>query len=993
MNSLETIPPRLSIECRNQLRHQWLMALGFLALAFVAGAQAYMPPLPPPLSLLGIYSFPLGQSPQAGLLLGTNGNYYVTTSSSGANNYGAIYEVTPQGFLSNSFLFGGANGAAPFAPLIQGGDGYLYGTTSAGGISNNGTIFKISPALNSNSIVTLVRFNNTNGAQPYAPLLKATNGLFYGTTSSGGTNDYGTIFVMNSAGMFTNLYSFDWTTGANPYAGLVQGKDGNLYGATRYGGTNGQGTIFVISPAGNFTNLVSFYGANGSDPRGLVQGSDSNFYGVTFSGGFNDLGTLFQMTPSGSFIMRSLSVPDGTNPDGPLFHAADGAFYGAALQGGTYGMGAVLRFVTGSSAANPTRFAFPLGWISFDGINGAYPSGGLIQDANGNLLGATSYGGDNGSGTIFELTGFVPVITQPPASQPFASHSTAKFLVAASGSAPLAYQWLLNGTILPGATTTNLTITNETAADVGTYSIIVSNPYGAATNSAQLTVSAPAITVKPLPPSGTTAATLTVSGSANDTSIQVTNVQYQSGANLANATTTNQWTNWSASLSLQPGSNLFQVWSVDQLGNTSPTNSYPIFYYVTNALALYTNGPGKITTPAGFNASQLILGKTYTLTAVPTNGNLFSNWTGSITSPAPTLGFLMAPNLTLTANFVTNVFKGAKGVYNGLFYDSEDTNAITPATAGLLSALTVNSNGSYTGKVLLAGSTFSISGAFDVAVPATNTITRTTNNGGPVTLAIYLDLSNTPPAVLGTVSALGTNSPQWTAQLMADRQTTNLASAACTLLLPPGPNPSGGPPGTGYALITNHQGTATIVGALADGTAFTQTVPASDQGALPLYASLYGGTGLLLGWITNLDNGAPAGGLAWIKTPTPAGLYASGFTNTLSVQGSLWTNPPAHTAAISLSGGTLSVSNGFLAAPLIYIVSVNTSNALAKSSSLPTNSLTGSINPKTGLLQLSFGNGHGKATTAAQGAILQNQSSGAGFFTTQTNAGSITLQP
>jgi hypothetical protein len=259
-------------------------------------------------------------------------------------------------------------------------------------------------------------------------------------------------------------------------------------------------------------------------------------------------------------------------------------------------------------------------------------------------------------------------------------------------------------------------------------------------------------------------------------------------------------------------------------------------------------------------------------------------------------------------------------------------------------------------------------------------------------LAIYLDLSNGPPAVLGTVSALGTNNPQWTAQLTAELGTANAASADFTLLIDPDTNDLGSPPGTGYALITNHLGTATIVGALADGTAFTQTVSMSEQGNLPLYASLYGGAGLLLGWITNFDNAAPTGYLAWIAPPNTGALYPGGFANTVMAQGSLWTNPPPRTAAISLSDGQLTISGGFLPTNLEYGVAVNTSNALAALTGSPTNSLTGSINPKTGLLQLSFGNGAGKATTAAQGAILQNQAGGAGFFTTKTNAGSISLR-
>ena len=82
----------------------------------------------------------------------------------------------------------------------------------------------------------------------------------------------------------TSLHSFQsYTNGANPQAGLVQGSDGNFYGTTPSGGTNGDGTVFKITTNGALTSLYSFTGGNdGANPvAGLVQGSDGNFYGTT----------------------------------------------------------------------------------------------------------------------------------------------------------------------------------------------------------------------------------------------------------------------------------------------------------------------------------------------------------------------------------------------------------------------------------------------------------------------------------------------------------------------------------------------------------------------------------------------------------------------------------------------------------------------------------------------------------------------------------------
>jgi uncharacterized repeat protein (TIGR03803 family) len=80
-------------------------------------------------------------------------------------------------------------------------------------------------------------------------------------------------------------------------AGLTQGIDGNFYGTSSAGGTNGYGTIFEVSPEGNFTSLYSFTGGDdGANPQaGLVLGSDGNFYGTTSAGGTNAFGNVFKL--------------------------------------------------------------------------------------------------------------------------------------------------------------------------------------------------------------------------------------------------------------------------------------------------------------------------------------------------------------------------------------------------------------------------------------------------------------------------------------------------------------------------------------------------------------------------------------------------------------------------------------------------------------------------------------------------------------------------
>src|ERR1017187_6131342 len=108
-------------------------------------------------------------------------------------------------------------------------------------------------ALPAQTLTTLFSFDGTDGAVPQAGLVQATNGDLYGTTVSGGTNTNGTVFKITPGGALTTLYSFcsqtNCTDGANPYAGLVQAANGDFYGTAYGGGANGRGTVFKITPS------------------------------------------------------------------------------------------------------------------------------------------------------------------------------------------------------------------------------------------------------------------------------------------------------------------------------------------------------------------------------------------------------------------------------------------------------------------------------------------------------------------------------------------------------------------------------------------------------------------------------------------------------------------------------------------------------------------------------------------------------------------------
>ena len=207
----------------------------------------------------------MAHHPLAGLVAGTDGNFYGTTLSGGANSFGTVFKITPAGVLTTLHSFcaqtGCTDGQSPFAGLIQATDGNFYGTTTSGGSmycyygAQGGTIFKVTPG---GRLTTLHSFCYSEGRGPESPLTQATDGRLYGTARSGGNGGNGnctavfdpgcgTMFKIALGGVLTNaVHTFDFTDGDLPVAGLVQATSGTLYGTAAYGGkgTYAYGTLF-----------------------------------------------------------------------------------------------------------------------------------------------------------------------------------------------------------------------------------------------------------------------------------------------------------------------------------------------------------------------------------------------------------------------------------------------------------------------------------------------------------------------------------------------------------------------------------------------------------------------------------------------------------------------------------------------------------------------------------------------------------------------------
>jgi uncharacterized repeat protein (TIGR03803 family) len=350
-----------------------------------------------------------GANPYGSLIQATDGNLYGMTSFGGANDAGVIFQYNPlASSCTKKFDFSTATGANPNGSLMQNADGMLYGMTYDFGAEGVGSLFQFNPTTS----VFNKRFDflqATNGSFPSGSLLATADGMIYGTTRNGGMYESGVIFQYDPK-TFTYTKKFDFNdsvTGSYPTGYLVQAKDGMLYGLTIYGGTNDGGTLFQYDPlTSTCSKKYDFADSNISNPFGsLILAKDGMLYGLTREGGANNMGALFQYNSATHTLSKKIDFDDVTNgkyPDGSLIQAADGKLYGTTRKGGTYDAGTLFQYDL-SNATLVKKF-------DFDTLLGMYPEGALVETTDGMLYGMTSSGGTHtgfiypdGAGTIYQF--------------------------------------------------------------------------------------------------------------------------------------------------------------------------------------------------------------------------------------------------------------------------------------------------------------------------------------------------------------------------------------------------------------------------------------------------------------------------------------------------------------------------------------------------------------------------------------------------------------
>ncbi len=355
--------------------------------------------------MLHAFSGADGSQPLAKLIQGTDGSFYGTTQSGGANGLGTIFKIDSTGNQTVLHSFNGSDGFGPIVGLTQGSDGNFYGI-AIGGPGGYGTAFRIDSLGN---FAILHSFSATEGSGQYSSLIQGADGFLYGMSQTGGQNGGGTAFRLDTAGNVTVLHSFPSCSdvgnpgGCQPRAGLAQASDGNFYGTTYWGGINGQGTIFKMDSGGQITILHAFNFSDGSSPLApVIQAKDGFLYGTASSGGpGSNGGEVFKIDLNGTFsVLHAFDSPDGFEPETGLLEDADGYFYGITPTGGvsssSLSLGVIYRI---DAQGNVTVLH------SFDAAQPGsyYPRGGIVRGSDGNFYGVAQAGGANQAGIVFKL--------------------------------------------------------------------------------------------------------------------------------------------------------------------------------------------------------------------------------------------------------------------------------------------------------------------------------------------------------------------------------------------------------------------------------------------------------------------------------------------------------------------------------------------------------------------------------------------------------------
>ncbi len=345
------------------------------------------------------------------------------------------------GTLGGSFASGSAiNNSGQVA-----GESYTPGNSSSsthaflytsGALQDLGTLggsYSEADAMNDSGWVVGASYTAGNALNPFL----YTNGVMYDLGTLGG--DWGAASGVNNKGQVSGVA---YTANVEEHAFLY--------------------TSGAMLDLGTLGGSVSY--ANGINNNGQVTGGSYTASGATHaflytSGAMQDLGTLGGDT----------SFAEGINDNGQVVGWSD-------TSDGTQD---AFLYINGVMIDLNNLLPANSGWTLENAV--------AINDL-GQIVGQ-GYNAATGQDDAFLLNIYSPLsVTAQPQSLEVNAFTTASFSVTATGTPPLGYQWSVNGTNIPGATSSTLTVSNVVQTNLGTYSVLVTSASGS-TNSSNATLS------------------------------------------------------------------------------------------------------------------------------------------------------------------------------------------------------------------------------------------------------------------------------------------------------------------------------------------------------------------------------------------------------------------------------------------------------------------------------------------------------------------------
>jgi outer membrane protein assembly factor BamB len=966
------------------MKMSFKLFVGTLALATALRAHGQAPDVG-----VKLWAFTTGNVVQSSPAIGPDGTIYI-----GSDN-GKLYALTGEGTVRWEFSTGGNVISSP----ALGPDGVVY----FGSVDRN--VYAVSPEGKE------VWHYNTGSGIVSSPALGADGNIYIGTV-------FNKVLAISASGALR----WEFAAGGNVATSPAVAADGTIY----VGAFNDK--LYALTPGGakkwDFTagNKIYSSAAIGADGTVYFGSLDYKLYAL------NPNGTKKWEFTTGSAVRSSPVVgPDGTiyvgsddrklyavNPDGSRKWAYTTGYWvrsaAAVAKDGTVYFGSYDNFFYALNPDGSRKWEFPTGFYissspaidangtvyvgswdrSFSAFKGSSPA---ATEGWPVFRGNLAHTGRSGTPYFAQAarapkpTPAAPAATSPiprsepaPASKPEGTGPT---------TSVLSLQIVGSGRITPalGGQTLELGRTYSMKAEPvrdsqftgWTGSLTSSSPSITfvmqpnlvlqATFAARTDHTRPAVAfVSPADGTHIPNPIFSIRGTATDNT-GVARVEYQvDNEDFKPAEGTNSW---QIRMNSKPGTMTVRVKAIDLAGNESSVATRTFQHTLMNSITMQVIGRGALV--PNLSGRMLELGKTYTVVAEPAKDHVFLGWSGAVTTNSPRLSFVMESNTVITARFAPLAFAAGRGAFSGLF---KEESGLDPETTGFI-RLNADAIGNYTGVVMLSGTSHSLTGKFDARGYAQHEVPR--RGKPPVTLLLRVDLAGNSDQMTGEVSD-GT----FKAALLADRspydaktQPSPLAGRY-TLILPGGTNALTSPAGDGFGtVIIDAAGNLKLNGELADGTPIAQEASVSRDGLWPLYASLYGGKGLLIGWLKFNPSGANdiVGTVTWIK-PGMSGekYYPQGFVATFSALGSVYT-PAARAPESAIADGLTGLLRGG-----------NLEEAVLNGEDLKL-----SITSATGILSGNFIHPQTGKSTSFKGVYLQKQNWRSGYFLGPSESGCLFL--